>query len=163
MKLTTCTGIILLWWCASFPAFAMEFKDFNGRQATLAQHIGAGKWTVVVFWSHSCAVCLQETPLLTQFHQQHRDLDAQVLGISIDGQVHKSKARQFMQRSGMGFPSYIGELRLLAADYYQITGEDFRGTPSYLLYSPSGELMGMQVGALRIAALEAFIAANNLD
>ena len=100
---------------------------------------------------------------MTQFHQQHRDLDAQVLGISIDGQVHKSQARQFMQRSGMGFPSYIGELRLLAADYYQITGEDFRGTPSYLLYSPSGELMGMQVGALTIASLEAFIAANNVD
>jgi len=138
----------------------MTFNDFSGKTRHLSEHVGAGKWTVVMLWSHNCSICRRETPALTQFHLKHRASDAQVIGVSIDGHKNKSKAQAFMQQTGMGFPSYIGELVLLAADFYQITGEAFRGTPSFLLFNPSGELMGMQAGPVRVEALEKFIANN---
>jgi len=161
MKVLKVSFPLFFWLLFSQSVNGMAFNDFSGKSANLNEYIGKGKWTVVVFWSYSCGICRRETPALTQFHLKHHKKDAQVIEVSIDGAKNKHKAEVFMQESAMGFKSYIAELASLAADFYRITGEGFRGTPSFLLYNPKGELLGMQTGPVRIEALENFMAKNS--
>ncbi len=144
----------------SSSSWALEMRSFEGKPTTLEQQVGKGKWSVVVFWSHSCGICRRETPALSRFHLEHKDIDAQVIGISIDGEKNKPLAKQFIKQTQMKFPSYIVELPLMAINFKQLTEESFRGTPTFLLYNPAGEIVGMQTGPVRVEALENFIASN---
>ncbi len=42
-----------------------------------------------------------------------------------------------------------------------LTGQQFRGTPGFLIYGPSGELRAQQIGAVPVNLIENFIANNS--
>ena len=44
--------------------------------------------------------------------------------------------------------------------YMNLTQEQFRGTPTILLYDPSGQLRAAQPGAVPVSSIEAYIARN---
>ncbi|MFT5708243.1 MAG: thiol-disulfide isomerase/thioredoxin [Oceanospirillaceae bacterium] len=153
-------SFVLAIFCSS-SVYALELVSFEGEKSSLEEQVANGKWSVVVFWSHSCGICRQETPALSEFHLKHSGVDAQVIGVSIDGQKKKGLAQQFMRETGMKFPSFIAELPVMAINFQQLTGSSFRGTPTFILYNPRGEIVGVQAGPVRIEALENFIAGNN--
>ena len=79
-----------------FPAWASSEEtlyDFEGRPHALEEYLGKGKWLIVTVWASDCAVCNKEIPEMVAFHNAHRDKDATVLGISVDGPGRKPKRR----------------------------------------------------------------------
>ena len=87
----------------------------------------------------------------------HADDDAQVLGITIDGQAKKAEARKFIERHNINFPSLIGEPADVANLFSELTGAYFVGTPAFLFFDPKGELKAQQVGAVPPELIENFI------
>jgi len=59
------------------------------------------------------------------------------------------------------FPSYLSNLLLVSSNYQIITQEEFRGTPTFLLFTPDGTLLGNNPGKLSIESLEGFIDRNS--
>lgn len=138
---------------------AFELHDFEGSPSKLNDHIGNGKWSLVMFWAHDCGVCRAEFPTISDFHQNTENVD--VIGISIDGDENKDLAQSFLKSAQPSFKSYITNLSMVAVNYSVLTEEDFRGTPTFLLFSPDGELIGNNPGKLSISALEGFIDKNS--
>jgi len=138
---------------------AFELEDFNGSPINLDDKIGKGKWTLVMFWAHDCGVCRAEFPAISKFHSDRKDVD--VVGISIDGDTNKHLAQSFLDSNPASFPSYITSLSLVSFNYQALTEEDFRGTPTFLLFTPDGELLGNNPGKLSVTALEKFINDNS--
>ncbi len=139
--------------------FAFELERFNGSQTNLDDQMGKDKWTLVMFWAHDCGICRTEFPLISDFHDSRDDVD--VIGISIDGDGKKSLAQDFLESTKPSFPTFITSLTLASGNYNILTQEQFRGTPTFLLFSPDGELIGNNPGKLSISALEKFIASNS--
>lgn len=131
--------------------------DLKGNPADLSDHTGQGKWLVVKFWASDCHVCAQETPSVTAFHERHRDDDAEVLGIALDGPDNMAAVRAFRERHGAGFPSLVMEAEAGWRLFQELTGQPWVGTPSYLIYGPDGQLLAQQVGAVPMAMVEDFI------
>lgn len=131
--------------------------DFQGRPRDLSEFTGKGKWTIVMFWASDCHVCNAEAQEYVLFHDQHYDKDAAVLGITLDGSLGRADALRFIERHMVDFPNLIGEPDVVAGMYMSLTGEPWLGTPSFLVYSPEGELRARQVGAVPAELLEAFI------
>ncbi|MGB1236624.1 MAG: TlpA family protein disulfide reductase [Pseudomonadales bacterium] len=142
-------------------AQAMPLQSFSGEPTTLEAKLGKGKWSLVVFWSHDCSVCRAETPGLSALYEKHKGKAIDVFGVSIDGERYRGRAQQFIEQTQMRFPSYLAELPFAAASYLQLSGEAFRGTPSFLLFNPSGELIGEQAGRLDPSAVERFVRNNS--
>jgi len=149
---------------AMFPAWASPappeetLYDFDGRPHALEEHLGKGKWLIVTVWASDCAVCNKETPELVAFHNAHRDQDATVLGISVDGPGRKDEARAFVQRHQVSFPNLLDGGRAFKAIYLRATGRPwFGGTPMNLVYTPDGKLAARHIGPLSKADIEAFI------
>lgn len=164
MRIPFAAAAVLLISALAAPAVAGDdalFTDFAGEPRSIASFTGNGKWLVVKVWAHNCHVCNQEAENYAQFHEAHKDSDATVLGVSLDGAADKAAAEAYIARHDLPFPNLIGEPQAVMLQYMMLTGTQFRGTPSILLYDPEGTLRAAQAGAVPIASIEAYIARNS--
>jgi len=136
------------------------FEDFKGKPQVFDNYLGKGKWLIVMIWASDCHICNREAHEYVDFHMVHSDEDATVLGISIDGASRKKDAEKFISRHSVDFPNLIAEPGFVSSFYYELTGQYFSGTPSFLIFSPKGELKAAQVGAVPTTLIEDFIAKN---
>jgi peroxiredoxin len=156
---------VLLLVMVSAASWALEplsipLTDMDGKPTSLQEHTGKGKWLVVMIWAHDCHVCNQEAPNYDKFHTAHKDKDATVLGLSLDGKDLRKEALAFTQRHKLGFPSLIGEPHDVGAIYNGLTGGDFAGTPTFLIFDPKGVIRAEQAGAVPVDLIEQFIRQN---
>ena len=132
--------------------------DFDGRPHALEEYPGQGKWLVGTVWASDCAVGEKEIPEMVAFHDAHRDKDATVLGISVDGPGRKDEARAFIQRHKVSFPNLLDHGRAFKAIYLRETGRPWFGAiPMNLVYAPDGKLAARRIGPLAKTEIEAFI------
>jgi peroxiredoxin len=154
---------LLLVLTASYAQAADDtlFHDFEGQPRTVESFTGNGKWLVVMIWAHDCHVCNQEAESYAQFHEAHKDHNARVLGISLDGAARKADAEAFIERHDLPFPNLLGELTPTMLYYSMQTQSQFRGTPTLLLFDPAGKLRAAQAGAVPTSSIEAYIEKNS--
>lgn len=136
---------------------AKPLTDFSGKPVTIEQYTGNGRWTIVMIWASDCLVCNKEARHYDRFHLKHRNRDAVVLGISMDGQANKKAAADFIREHELHFTNIIGEAQDVADLFYDATGENWVGTPTFLIYSPAGKLTVQQIGAVPVPLLEEFL------
>ena len=133
----------------------MTLSDLSGRQLPLSQYVGQGQWTVVVIWAEDCEICNAEIETLDLFHKEHNNKDARVLGVSIDGKDKITLARDFVKRHDLTFPNLIIEPEM--GEILKFGGGNFIGTPTFYIYTPGGEIVASQAGAVPVHIIEEFI------
>lgn len=162
-KLTLFSLVSALFFSPLVSAEIKGFEDFNGKPQLLENYLGKGKWLVVMMWASDCYICNREAHQYVDFHMVHSDTDATVLGISLDGENRKTEAQGFIKKHAVDFPNLIAEPEYVAALYRELTGQFFAGTPTFLIYSPEGELKATQAGAVPTGLIEEFIEKNNIQ
>jgi len=138
-------------------AQASVLAHFDGKAADIGDYAGKGKWLVVMIWASDCHVCNDEVENYDLFHNAHKNKDATVLGISIDGKQGLGEAQKFVSRHHVDFPNLIGEPEELTQMFTGITGVSWVGTPTFLIYNPKGKLVVQQIGAVPVELIESFI------
>jgi peroxiredoxin len=154
-------GSIMLNPAAWADANSSSLEDFDGAKSSISQYAGKGKWLVVMLWASDCPVCNKEASNYQALHDKHKNKDAQVLGISLDGQAKLKDAKDFVKRHAIKFPNLIDEPQHIAKMYQDLTGEAWIGTPTFMVYNPKGELLGSQIGAVPTKVIESFIASES--
>jgi peroxiredoxin len=161
-RLVTGSGLVLLV-LALFAGQVLAqtpFRDLEGNPRSISDYAGGGKWLVVKIWAHGCHVCNMEAENYAYFHEKHQDADARVLGISMDGVAELAQARAYVERHDITFPNLIGEPGAVMQHYVELTGQNFLGTPTILLYEPSGKLVAAQAGGVPTEVIERFMASH---
>lgn len=70
------------------PDFSLERFDGSGKVQLAESH---GKLRILVFWATWCAPCRAEIPALQHIQQEHGS-KVQILGISVDEDIHALKS-----------------------------------------------------------------------
>jgi peroxiredoxin len=144
------------------PAYASPvLRSFDGSLHTLDEYKAKGKWTVVMIWASYCPTCNAEVGNYVKFNDAHKNKDAQVVGISIDGKADKAEAVKFIKRHHVDFKNLIGEEGDVIGMYSTLSGKHWLGTPSFLIFSPSGKLRAAQAGAVSTNVIESYIAKHS--
>jgi len=151
------SALVLLLLGIQNAAAGMELQKLSGVRVDLDDYRGTGKWLLVMIWATDCHICHQQKPLISDFHDKHQHIDAEVIGIALDGPSRTDEVKRYLESTKVTFPTLVGELLIVSSHYMQLTEESLRGTPTYLLFSPDGELLGNNPGPLRISAIESFI------
>ena len=138
-------------------AGGVPVQTLDGRHAGLGEFVSKDKWTLVTVWTTYCGVCRGQYPLISAFHAQHKDKDAVVLGIALDGYDQADKIKAYQALHAQNFPSVMTSAEDFADKYQRTTGATFTGTPTYLLFDPEGDLRAFLDGPITIAAVEKFI------
>jgi len=132
-------------------------QDFEGNKHKLNEYTGNGKWLVVMIWASDCHICNSEIKNYVDFHNKFKNKNTTVLGISVDGWEFKDNALEFIRKHKVNFPNLIAAPIVVDHLYELQTGKNLVGTPSFLIYSPSGELKAEQTGAVPTSVIEDFI------
>lgn len=147
-------------WAGSDAPFP-DMVTIDGEPVTTEADVGIGKWQLVMIWATDCHVCTLMKPKISAFHDAHKDIDAEVYGVALDGPDNLAAVQAYMVKHKVTFPTYIGDINLIAANYEINAKTPLRGTPTYLLFSPTGELKAIDFGMLDVAAIERFMERNS--
>ncbi len=142
----------------SARASDFQIKTMEGKDVPLSSFFEPGKWTMVMLWTTYCATCRKQYPMISKFHNERKDKDAKVIGISLDGPAVMNRVRSYIAKQPMAFESGIVEIAKFSRAFKEITEEDFMGTPTYIMFDPSGAMVGHSTGPMKIELAERFIA-----
>ena len=142
---------------AAVPDIALP--ELDGRPRNINEFIGHGKWVIVVLWAHDCRICAKEIHNMNAFHSAHKDKDAIVLGVTIDGAELIDRARRFASNHKLLFTNLVAEPD--EEVILRFGGGRFIGTPTHYFYEPKGRIVGRKIGPLSGEDVEAFIEAFN--
>ena len=112
----------------------------------------------MVIWSFMCPICQKELPAYADLARQQKSRGFTVVGLSIDGHVGFGDAWALLEELGNDFESLIGEVDEVAEFVLIHSREPFQGTPSIMIFNPSGILVAFQTGPVPVDSIEAFIA-----
>ena len=138
-------------------AAGVRLRMLDGTDTSLADQVQGGRWTLVMMWTTYCGVCRRQYPVISAFHDAHKDGDASVVGIALDGYDEIDTVRAYLAKKPFSFPSVMGEVAVVSGAFEAATGETFTGTPTYLLFSPERQLVAAKSGELTREALEKFM------
>ena len=154
------TGLLLI--MSSAFAHAGALTDMDGNPASLSDYSGKGKWLVVMFWASDCHICNKEAHQYVDLQKRNQDDgNIQMLGVSTDGLANKAAAQRFIDEHKLNFPNLIGSLEDVAGMYYDLTGNQWIGTPTFFIYTPEGKLRVADAGAIPVELIEQFIDENS--
>jgi peroxiredoxin len=149
---------LLAVWLALFTAVAqadVRLPDPEGKTHAVGDYLGKGKWTVVAVWSVDCPICKKDIFHMAFFHDEHKNRDATVLGISIDGVAQTKRVQDFIRNQSLSFPNLIGT----PDTPEKISGKSFVGTPTYFIFNPAGKFVTQIVGPATQSQMEGYIKA----
>jgi len=156
--MTLVTAMLLLF---SSAVSASPLTDLNGKAAKISDYTGNGKWLVVMFWASDCHICNKEAHQYVDLQARNKDGNINVLGITTDGMANKDAAQGFINEHKLNFPNLIGSLEDVAGMYYDLTGNQWIGTPTFFIYNTDGKLTVADAGAIPAQIIENFIAENS--
>jgi len=123
-------------------------NGLDQRPHQLSEYIGQGQWVILNVWSPWCPPCRKELPGLVDFHHNHRDKDAMVLGVAIDfpsfSYPDRDKVQDFVT-------NYVIDLPVLLADstrVAEVTGQSLNLIPVSFIYAPDGRLVARWNGMI---------------
>lgn len=152
--------LICLFVASTFPIGAQAepadftLPDMNGVKHNLSDY--RGKWVVVNYWATWCPPCLSEIPELVDFHEDHKDKDAVVLGVNFED-IGSDGLKQFSEEYFMNYPvlqTKPGPRSALGP---------IPGLPTTYLISPTGEVIARQVGPVTAKLITDFIAQQTTE
>ena len=135
-----------------------EVRTMDGKDVPLSSYFEPGKWTMVMLWTTYCTTCRKQYPIISEFHDKHKDTDAKVVGISLDGHALMDKVRDYVVAQPISFETSVVEIAKFSKAYKAITEDNFTGTPTCLMFDPSGAMVAHAAGPMKIEIAERFIA-----
>ncbi len=138
-------------------------RGTDGKDYSLKDFTGKGKWVVVNVWSTACKFCRHELPDLVDFHDTHYKKDAMVLGIAIDlktfGYPDEQTVKNFVQDYFIDYPNLYASADQAA----EMVGEPITAIPISFFFNPQGEMVGHWQGIISRDQLEKIIQSNSAD
>ena len=156
LAVVVCTALLMF--CPERSFGQQMFENFEGQPVTIEQYFDGEHWLVVVIWSFRCPICQKELPTYADLARRQKSRSFTVIGLSIDGHVGFGDAWALLEELGNDFESLIGEVDEVAEFVSLHSRQPFQGTPSIMIFNPSGILVAFQAGPVPVDSIEEFIA-----
>ena len=151
-------SFLLLSTIASQSASAFTNLE-TGKPDKITNYIGNNKWTVLEVWASDCPACRMHMPEMVKFDGKLKN--TRILSVSVDGIDGIEDTEDFIAEFDMKFPTIISNPIEMNIWMQQSIGENFVGTPTFILFDSEGKLVAAQPGIVSTSSLEKFITDNS--
>ena len=135
----------------------IKLQDVEGREHSIYEYIGQGKWLVVVVWGPKCPACIEEMPVIQMMYDDMDKKQFSVLGLVLDypsfGYAKIKQVKEYFENNIVEFPNL-----LISAKIFDRLGIGrLEGTPTIMVLDPQGEVLAMQAGIIPRKTIEVFL------
>lgn len=148
---TSLSVVLLTALFLSSPLLAKN--ETKGKLATLSNQIGKGKWTIIEAWHSKCKVCMTSMPEMVKSIGTYPN--AKVLGVSLDGNARI--AQSVIRKYRVNFPTIMSNIQEFNGYVQKVARKKLTGVPTFLIFSPKGDLVAYQSGKITPKQLKEFI------
>ena len=119
-------------------AVGQKFLDFampdpSGKEISLSDYAGKGKYVLIDFWASWCAPCIKEIPTLIEAYKLYKNKNFEIVGVSLDSKADPWKAA--IKNNNMTWPQ-MSDLRQWDSQARIIY--NFNSIPHTILLDPDG-------------------------
>lgn len=157
LSMTRRASLLVLLLLLATQSHAFQLQSVDGKRVELDDYVGRGLWTLVMFWSTDCVPCEEQKPMIEAFHHDHAGSDARVVGVALDGIEMHDEIQRLIDKHQPSYVNLVVYTDVFHRQYKKMTGKDFRATPTYVLYDPSGQLVGVRTGPIERALIESIL------
>ncbi|MEG1587557.1 MAG: TlpA disulfide reductase family protein, partial [Bacteroidales bacterium] len=114
----------------------LTMSDLEGKQISLSDYIGKGKYVLVDFWASWCGPCRQEMPVVVEAYKKYADKGFEIVGVSFDSK--QDAWAKGVADLGMTWPQ-MSDLKGWKCEASTVYG--IRSIPATLLFDPQGKII----------------------
>lgn len=115
------------------PFVDMTGKSEDGKDVSLSDYVGKGKYVLVDMWASWCGPCRGEMPNIAALYQKYKEKGLLVVGVVVWDK--QAKALDAMKELNISWPQ-IMEVGEQATDKYGVNG-----IPHIILFAPDGTIL----------------------
>ncbi len=142
-------GFVMQIWGLQARAVDYELPDVNGQMQSLDQY--KGKWLVVNYWATWCSTCMKEMPELISLHENNKDNDIVVVGISFES-IAQKQLKEFVSDKSIPYT-------VLNTEPVRVTPlGKVPALPTTYIIDPEGNVVAGDVGIITQQDIEDYIA-----
>jgi thiol-disulfide isomerase/thioredoxin len=112
-----------------------------------------GRPLILNFWATWCPPCIEELPLLSDFHQENSGNGWQVLGLAID---RVDSVERFLAHSPVSFP--VAMAGVPGIDMTRSLGNLMGGLPFTVVFDADGVVVHRKMGRISAGDLRSWVA-----
>ncbi len=142
---------------AASDAASIRLKSLANTDVLLSSNIQAGKLTLVMIWATNCPPCEEQKPMIQKFHTDHHTTKAQVVGVVIDGFKVLDEVHRLIEKEQPTYFNYVAEPSTFLTDFRMVTGKEFTGAPTYILFDDQGNTLAVAIGPITQEQLDAAV------
>ncbi|MBX2839249.1 MAG: TlpA family protein disulfide reductase [Gammaproteobacteria bacterium] len=150
-------SLILFVGMIASPAQAFLMQNLAAERINLHEYLGDGRWTLVMFWSLDCVPCEAQKPMIESFYQAHKQSRANVIGIALDGPKYQKQIQARIDKNKTTYTNFVAFDDVIYKQFVEEVGKPYHATPTYVMYDPNGNLVGMHTGPIERAALDSVV------
>lgn len=128
-------------------------NEIKGKLANISGEIGKGKWIIVEAWHSKCKVCMSSMPEMVRSIGSYRN--AKVVGVSLDG--NRKIAKGVIRKYNINFPTIYSNVNEFNRYVKKVAHKKLTGVPTFLIFSPKGDLVAYQSGKISPKQIKSFI------
>lgn len=128
-------------------------NETKGKLNSISSQIGKGKWTIVEAWHSKCKICMTSMPEMVRSIGTYPN--AKVIGVSLDG--NPRIAQSVINKYRVNFPTLMSSIGEFNSYLQKVAKKKLTGVPTFMIFSPQGQLVAYQSGKISPTQLKAFI------
>jgi thiol-disulfide isomerase/thioredoxin len=119
--------------------------EYSDEGKVLKPENFAGHWTLLTFWAHWCAPCLEEMPSLNSLSQQWQGANFEILTVNVDDPKSEEfeAARRFLSEQDLALPTLFDRKGELQKAF------DVKELPRHFLINPQQQIVWQAKGAFQ--------------
>lgn len=110
-----------------------EGGTVSKKYGSFGDYVGAGKYTLVMFWTIECQFCKPEMPYMTDVFKKYGDKGLVVIGVPVGEEA--DQVVKALQEMDVHFPQFLDPSHELVDKY------DIGGYPQIILFGPDGTVV----------------------
>ena len=156
-KIVLASALLVFVAAANANVGDIRLQSLDSQSISLNETINDGKYTLVMIWSTDCVACEEQKPMIQAFHQDYSQTKATVVGIANDGMGLLNDIKKLINKNNPDYPNFVASPDTFFSEFEIATGKKFRATPTYIMYDPTGKIIGVAVGQISREQLDQIV------